>query len=66
MNMTFKRERRQQFKYFKLETSKPIRTKFLQSRQAYSQREWTFLDGPTTSPTNLRWRTAAILDFVKC
>jgi len=42
----------------------PIMTKFLHGFATMYQ--WAFMGGLMTSPTNPIWRTAAILNFVKC
>jgi len=42
----------------------PIMTKFL--RRIAAIHEWAFMGGLLTCPTNARWHTAAILNFVKC
>jgi len=52
------------FKYLYLNIAMPMMTNFFAEN---SHREWACVGGPLTLPaTNSTWRTAAILNFVKC
>jgi len=62
MNRTFKREQQQNPNTYNMNTTKPIITKLSQGIATTNEPLWVV---PRLPPINPRWRTAAILNFVK-